>query len=132
MVASTSPFIPHPGPAERPARMGLRALALLLAAGLLHMQVSKHGGKVWGKRAVLSCQGSGGTAPRSALLSSPVSLLFLPWLPSATAHVPPQCPACAPSSLPALPAPVPTAVPVPQNATSSTTGCLISVGGGVR
>ncbi|XP_074451876.1 beta-galactosidase-1-like protein isoform X2 [Larus michahellis] len=40
MVASTSPFIPHPGPAERPARMGLRALALLLAAGLLHMQAS--------------------------------------------------------------------------------------------
>lgn len=40
MVVSTSPFVPHPGPAERPARMGLLALALLLAAGLLHTQAS--------------------------------------------------------------------------------------------
>uniref|UniRef100_A0A8C3KAS5 Galactosidase beta 1 like n=1 Tax=Calidris pygmaea TaxID=425635 RepID=A0A8C3KAS5_9CHAR len=38
MVVSTSPFLPRPGLAQRPARMGLPALALLLAAGLLPTQ----------------------------------------------------------------------------------------------
>uniref|UniRef100_A0A8B9FE93 Galactosidase beta 1 like n=1 Tax=Amazona collaria TaxID=241587 RepID=A0A8B9FE93_9PSIT len=37
---STSTFVPPPGPAKLPARMGLPALALLLAAGLLHVQAS--------------------------------------------------------------------------------------------
>ncbi|KAM9548421.1 beta-galactosidase-1-like protein isoform 2-T2 [Guaruba guarouba] len=37
---STSTFVPPPGPAKRPARMGLPALALLLAAGLLRAQAS--------------------------------------------------------------------------------------------
>ncbi|XP_068876978.1 beta-galactosidase-1-like protein isoform X3 [Aphelocoma coerulescens] len=40
VVVSTSNFVPHPGPAEHPARMALPALALLLAAGLLHTQAS--------------------------------------------------------------------------------------------
>ncbi|XP_055573483.1 beta-galactosidase-1-like protein isoform X2 [Falco biarmicus] len=40
MVVSTSPFVPYPGLAELPARMGLPALALLLASGLLHTQAS--------------------------------------------------------------------------------------------
>ncbi|XP_069717390.1 beta-galactosidase-1-like protein [Phaenicophaeus curvirostris] len=40
MAASTSRFIPCPGPARRPARMELPALTLLLAAGLLHTQGS--------------------------------------------------------------------------------------------
>uniref|UniRef100_A0A8C3TSR3 Galactosidase beta 1 like n=1 Tax=Catharus ustulatus TaxID=91951 RepID=A0A8C3TSR3_CATUS len=35
MVVATSSFVPYPGPAERLARKGLQALALLLAAGLL-------------------------------------------------------------------------------------------------
>lgn len=72
---SASTFVPPPGPAKRPARMGIPALALLLAAGLLHAQVSKHGWRVWEKCAGLSCEGSGGMAPGSA-----VSLLSLLWL----------------------------------------------------
>uniref|UniRef100_A0A8C3XY41 Galactosidase beta 1 like n=1 Tax=Catharus ustulatus TaxID=91951 RepID=A0A8C3XY41_CATUS len=40
MVVATSSFVPYPGPAERLARKGLQALALLLAAGLLHTQAS--------------------------------------------------------------------------------------------
>ncbi|XP_030342789.1 beta-galactosidase-1-like protein isoform X1 [Strigops habroptila] len=40
MGVSKSTFVPHPGPAECPARMELPALALLLAAGLLHTQAS--------------------------------------------------------------------------------------------
>ncbi|XP_037999109.1 beta-galactosidase-1-like protein isoform X2 [Motacilla alba alba] len=40
MVVATSSLVPHAGPAEHPAAMGLRALALLLAAGLLHTQAS--------------------------------------------------------------------------------------------
>ncbi|KAM4777055.1 beta-galactosidase-1-like protein isoform 3-T3 [Cyanocitta cristata] len=40
VVVSTSNFVLHPGPAEHPARMALPALALLLAAGLLHTQAS--------------------------------------------------------------------------------------------
>uniref|UniRef100_A0A803V355 Galactosidase beta 1 like n=1 Tax=Ficedula albicollis TaxID=59894 RepID=A0A803V355_FICAL len=40
MVVATSNFVPYPGPAEHLARMGLPALALLLAAGLLHTQAS--------------------------------------------------------------------------------------------
>lgn len=48
MVVATSSPVPHPGPAERPASMALPALALLLAAGLLHTQVSKQGRKVRG------------------------------------------------------------------------------------
>uniref|UniRef100_A0A8C4ULP6 Galactosidase beta 1 like n=1 Tax=Falco tinnunculus TaxID=100819 RepID=A0A8C4ULP6_FALTI len=40
MVVSASPFVPYPGLAELPARMGLPALALLLASGLLHTQAS--------------------------------------------------------------------------------------------
>ncbi|XP_074766716.1 beta-galactosidase-1-like protein [Athene noctua] len=40
MLVSTSPSVPHPGPIERPAAMRLPALALLLAAGLLHTQAS--------------------------------------------------------------------------------------------
>lgn len=123
MVVSTSFFVPHPGPAAITARMGLPALALLLAVGLLHTQVSQHGWEVWKKCMVLSCQESSGTVPGSALLSFCMSLLFLLWLPSPAARVPPPCPACTPSSLPALPA------PVPQNATSSAAGCLISEGG---
>lgn len=54
VVMATSSFVPNPGPAEHPARMGLPALALLLAAGLLHTQVSKQGWKVWEKRMGLS------------------------------------------------------------------------------
>lgn len=50
--------------------MGLPALALVLAVGLLHTQVSKHGWKIQEKHAGLSCKGSGGTAPGSALLLS--------------------------------------------------------------
>ncbi|XP_066045404.1 beta-galactosidase-like [Chamaea fasciata] len=38
MMMATSTFVPCPGPAEHPATMGLPALALLLAAGLLHTQ----------------------------------------------------------------------------------------------
>lgn len=49
MVVATSNFVPYPGPAEHLARKGLQALALLLAAGLLHTQVSKQGCKVWEK-----------------------------------------------------------------------------------
>ncbi|XP_010009598.1 PREDICTED: beta-galactosidase-1-like protein [Nestor notabilis] len=40
MGVSKSTFVVHPGPAKRPARMELPALALLLAAGLLHTQAS--------------------------------------------------------------------------------------------
>ncbi|XP_064020793.1 beta-galactosidase-1-like protein isoform X2 [Pogoniulus pusillus] len=40
MVVSTSRFVLHSGAAKRPARMRLLALALLLAAGLLHTQAS--------------------------------------------------------------------------------------------
>ncbi|KAF4796901.1 Beta-galactosidase-1-like protein [Turdus rufiventris] len=40
MVVATSNFVPCPGPAEHLARKGLQALALLLAAGLLHTQAS--------------------------------------------------------------------------------------------
>ncbi|KAJ7405262.1 Beta-galactosidase [Willisornis vidua] len=40
MVVSTSTFVPCPGPAEHSARMGLPALALLLAVGLQHTQAS--------------------------------------------------------------------------------------------
>ncbi|XP_039553447.1 beta-galactosidase-1-like protein [Passer montanus] len=40
MAVATSSLVPHPGPAERPASMGLPALALLLAAGLLRTQAS--------------------------------------------------------------------------------------------
>lgn len=68
MVVSTSNFVSHPGPAEHPARMALPALALLLAAGLLHTQVSKQGWKVWEKRIGLRWEGAGGTPPESALL----------------------------------------------------------------
>uniref|UniRef100_A0A663MZG3 Galactosidase beta 1 like n=1 Tax=Athene cunicularia TaxID=194338 RepID=A0A663MZG3_ATHCN len=39
MLVSTSPSVPRPGPIERPAAMGLPALALLLVAGLLHTQL---------------------------------------------------------------------------------------------
>lgn len=105
MVVSTSPFVPHPGPAERPARMGLPALTLLLAAGLLHTQVSKRGWKLWEMRVGLSCKGSGGTALGYALLSS--SLLFLLWLlsccspcPAPMSHSCCQLPACPPSTHP--------------------------------
>ncbi|XP_030908958.1 beta-galactosidase-1-like protein isoform X3 [Melopsittacus undulatus] len=37
---STSTFVPPPGPTKRPARMGLPAVSLLLAAGILHAQAS--------------------------------------------------------------------------------------------
>uniref|UniRef100_A0A8C0ZL45 Galactosidase beta 1 like n=1 Tax=Cyanistes caeruleus TaxID=156563 RepID=A0A8C0ZL45_CYACU len=40
MVLATSGFVPGPGPAEHTATMALPALALLLAAGLLHTQAS--------------------------------------------------------------------------------------------
>ncbi|XP_015490568.2 beta-galactosidase-1-like protein [Parus major] len=40
MVVATSGFVPDPGPAEHTATMALPALALLLAAGLLHTQAS--------------------------------------------------------------------------------------------
>ncbi|XP_064290889.1 beta-galactosidase-1-like protein [Passer domesticus] len=40
MAVATSSLVPHAGPAERPASMGLPALALLLAAGLLRTQAS--------------------------------------------------------------------------------------------
>ncbi|XP_008495190.2 beta-galactosidase-1-like protein isoform X1 [Calypte anna] len=40
VVVSTFQFVPYRGPAERPARMGLPALALLLVAGVLLTQAS--------------------------------------------------------------------------------------------
>lgn len=130
MVVSTSRFVPQPGPAERPARMGLPALALLLVVGLLHTQVSKHGWKLWEKCAGLSCEGSAGTAPGSALLSSlcPCSSCYVSLLqPVSRPNVPLVLSApCLPSQHPSP------AAPVPQNATSSAAGCLISEGGAIR
>lgn len=117
MVVSTSPLLPHPGPAG----MALLAFALLLGTGLRHTQVSKHEQKVWAKRSGrlrdLLC------FPHS---SPAVPLLFLLWLPSAAARILHQWPVCAPSPLPALPAPVPNST---QKATSSAAGCLTSKGG---
>jgi len=123
MVVSASPCVPQPGPSECLARMGLPALALLLATGLLPAQVSRRRRKVWEQRAGLSCEGSG-----ICLALLPPSLLFLLWLPSAAARVLPRCPACAPDSLPALSAPVPSSTR-PQSATGSAAGCLVSGGG---
>ena len=123
MVVSASPCVPQPGPSECLARMGLPALALLLATGLLPAQVSRRRRKVWEQRAGLSCEGSG-----ICLALLPPSLLFLLWLPSAAARVLPQCPACVPDSLPALSAPVPSSTR-PQSATGSAAGCLVSRGG---
>lgn len=125
MVMATSTFVPRPGPAGHPARMGLPALALLLAAGLLHTQVSKQGWKVWEERIGLSCEGAGGTPPEFALLPDPSPYLswYSPLLQQRMSRH--NDPACIPSSFPALAAPTP-APPVPANATSSATGCLIN------
>lgn len=125
MVMATSTFVPRPGPAGHPARMGLPALALLLAAGLLHTQVSKQGWKLGEKRIGLSCEGADGTPPESVLLPDPSpcsswysSLLQQPM----SRH---NVPSCVPSSFPALAAPTP-AAPPPANATGSAAGCVIS------
>lgn len=125
MVMATSNFVPRPGPAGDPARRGLPALALLLAAGLLHTQVSKQGWEVWEKCIGLSCEGAGETPPEFALLPDPSpysSCCSLLLQQPVSRH---NVPACIPSSFPALAAPTP-AAPVPANATSSAAGCLIS------
>lgn len=91
MVVATSSFVPCPGPAEHLARKGLQALALLLAAGLLHTQVSKQGWKVWEKCVWLSCEEPVGPLrnlpcfPARLPCSSCYSSLLL------AAHVSPQC-----------------------------------------
>lgn len=110
---ATFNFVPCPGSAGHPARMGLPGLALLLAARLLHTQVSKQGWKVGEKRVGLSCEGASGTALESVLLPDPPpcsscysSLLQQP----VSRH---NVPACIPSSFPALAAPTP-AAPSPQ------------------
>lgn len=125
MVVATSSFVPCPRPAEHLARKGLQALALLLAAGLLHTQVSKQGWKVWEKCVWLSCEEPVGPLrnlpcfPAVSLAHRAIALSCLQpmSLPSVSA--------CIPSPFPSLAAPNP-AAPVPANASSSAGGCLIS------